>query len=267
MPPTASVAIRAWTPPIPGIREVFHAAFAEHAYPPHTHDVWTLFIVDSGAVRYDLHRRPRTAEASMVSVLPPYVMHDGRPATPDGYRMRVLYVEANVLGEGLIGPTVDRPGVPDAALRHDVALLHDALECRDDLLEAETRFAFVADRIRSSFGARVDPADVDGRASAELAEAFRAWLDERLFEPATLDAASRDLLASPTRLARAFGDAFAITPHAYVTGRRLEEARRRILGGQALADVAADVGFADQAHLTRRFRRFLGTTPGRFGRG
>jgi AraC-like DNA-binding protein len=32
-----------------------------------------------------------------------------------------------------------------------------------------------------------------------------------------------------------------------------------------LADVAAEVGFADQAHLTRRFRQFLGTTPGRFG--
>ncbi|MFI5226445.1 MAG: helix-turn-helix domain-containing protein [Candidatus Limnocylindrales bacterium] len=37
-----------------------------------------------------------------------------------------------------------------------------------------------------------------------------------------------------------------------------------MLDGQPLADVAAEVGFCDQAHLTRRFRRFLGTTPGRF---
>jgi AraC-like DNA-binding protein len=182
--------------------------------------------------------------------------------------MRVLYVETSVLGEGLIGPAVDRPVVPDAALRRDVALLHDALGCSDDVLEAETRFAFIAERIRSSFGSgTVLDADDEVRPAAELADAFRAWLDHRLFEPATLDAASRDLLTSPTRLARAFGERFAITPHAYVTGRRLEEARRRILGGQALADVAAEIGFADQAHLTRRFREFLGTTPGRFGPG
>ena len=31
-----------------------------------------------------------------------------------------------------------------------------------------------------------------------------------------------------------------------------------------IADVAAEVGFVDQAHLTRRFRDFVGTTPGRF---
>ena len=54
----------------------------------------------------------------------------------------------------------------------------------------------------------------------------------------------------------------------YVLGRRLDAARDRILAGQPLADVAAEVGFTDQAHLTRRFRRFLGTTPGQFaGRG
>ena len=29
----------------------------------------------------------------MVSILPPHVVHDGRPATTDGYRKRVLYLE------------------------------------------------------------------------------------------------------------------------------------------------------------------------------
>jgi AraC-like DNA-binding protein len=28
--------------------------------------------------------------------------------------------------------------------------------------------------------------------------------------------------------------------------------------------VAVEVGFCDQAHLTRRFKRFLGVTPGSF---
>lgn len=257
--------IQAWKPAIPGIREVFHAGFAEHAYPPHTHDVWTLFIVDRGAVRYDLDRRPRAAEPSMVSVLPPHVVHDGRPATEGGYRKRVLYVEADVLGEDVIGPAVDRPVIPDRTLRRRVADLHDALGCIDDALEAETRFHFIVERIRASLGqvAPVSPLIV----GSHLAEALRAHLDANLFERVTMAGAAEQLGSTPTRLARAFSDAFGIAPHAYVVTRRLEVARDRILAGQPLADVAAEVGFYDQAHLTRRFRWFLGTTPGRFARG
>lgn len=256
--------VRAWKPDVAGIREVLHARFTDHAYPPHTHDAWTLFIVDDGAIRYDLDRRAFGAEPSMVSVLPPFVAHDGRPARDGGYRKRVIYLEPEVLGEDLIGPAVDTPAATDAALRSEVAGLHRALAEPDDRLEAETRLAFLAERIRARYVLPdALPAPVpDG----DLAEALRAWLDQRVFESVSVADAAVALGASPTRLARAFAATFGIAPHAYVLGRRLDAARDRILGGRPLADVAAEVGFFDQAHLTRRFKRFLGVTPGRFGR-
>ncbi|MFI5225037.1 MAG: helix-turn-helix domain-containing protein [Candidatus Limnocylindrales bacterium] len=254
--------VQAWRPSVPGIREVLHATFTDHAYPPHTHDVWTLFIVDRGGIRYDLDRRSRGAEPSMVSVLPPHVVHDGRAASSAGYRKRVLYLETTVLGEDLIGPAVDGPVLRDDTLRSDVSALHDALRCRDDALEAETRLAFLAERIRATLGYRgAERADIGGRDAAEM---LRAYLDGNLFEPVTLRTAAELVGVGETQLARAFSDTFGIAPHAYLIGRRLDAARLRILDGQPLADVAAEVGFCDQAHLTRRFRRFLGTTPGRF---
>jgi AraC-like DNA-binding protein len=79
-------------------------------------------------------------------------------------------------------------------------------------------------------------------------------------------ASARMIGADPTRLARSFADTFGISPHAYVLGRRIDAARDRILEGQPLADIAAEVGFVDQAHLTRRFTAFLGVTPGRYQR-
>jgi AraC-like DNA-binding protein len=260
-----AVSIRAWKPPVPGVREVFHARFTEHGYPRHTHDAWTLFIVDEGAIHYDLHHRARAADPVMVTALPPHVVHDGRPATGKGFTKRVLYLETSVLGEHLIGPAVDRPVIPDLALRRDISDLHDAHGCVDDLLEAEVRLGFVAERIRSCLGeAAPEPSAVGG---GELAEQLRAYLDAHIFEQVTMASAAEQLGAGPTQLARAFAKVFRIAPHAYVIGRRLDAARDRILGGQPLADVAADVGFCDQAHLSRRFKQFLGTTPGRFARG
>lgn len=237
----------------------------DHAYPPHTHDAWTLFIVDDGLVRYDLGRHDRLAEPSMVSVLPPHVAHDGRPARAGGYRKRVIYLEPEVLGESAIGRSVDRPDVLSAGLRAEVAELHDALLCIDDALDAETRLAFVVERIRASFG--IDATPSADPAPPDAAEALRAFLDARLFDPVTLVEASTAIGSTPTHAARAFSAAFGISPHVYVTGRRLNSARARILDGAPLADVAASVGFYDQAHLTRRFKQFLGVTPGRFGRG
>ena len=252
--------VRAWRPPVPGIREVLHARLA-HPYPPHTHDTWTLFIVDEGCICYDLDRRAGAAGRSMVSVLAPHVVHDGRPADDAGYRKRVLYLEPSLLGEHLIGPAVDRPEFPNPALRTEVARLHDALACVDDALEAETRLYLLVEGMRISLG---DVATRDGVGRPDLADALRSFLDAHLFESITLADASAILDASANQLARAFSTAFRIAPHAYVIGRRLDAARTRILDGQALADVAAEVGFYDQAHLTRRFKRFLGVTPGQF---
>jgi AraC-like DNA-binding protein len=265
MDPSASgSAINAWKPPVPAIREVLHARFIDHAYPPHTHDTWTLFIVDDGTIRYDLDRRARGADMAIVGLLPPHVVHDGRPGSVRGYRKRVLYLEPSLIPERLIGAAVDRPDVRIPGLRHEISGLHDLLRCRDDAFEAETRLEFVAERIRAALGD--PPVESHPAPDADLAERLRAHLDAHPFEPITLAAAAESVGAGTTRVARAFADAFGIPPHRYLLGRRLDAARDRILRGQPLADVAAQTGFVDQAHLTRRFRQFLGTTPGRFAR-
>ena len=258
-----------WKPPVAGIREVFHARFADHAYPPHTHDAWTLFIVDEGAIAYDLDRRRHGAAPSMVTALPPHVVHDGRPASSAGFGMRVLYLEPEVLGTDLIGRAVDRPVLAVPGLRGRIAALHDTLICRDDALEAGTRLAFVAEAVRTALRApRADASGPGGLAGrSDLAEQVRAHLEAHVVESVTIAGVAAALDAEPTRVARAFRATFGLPPHAWLTGRRLEMARDRILGGAELADVAVEVGFVDQAHLTRRFRQYFGTTPAAIRRG
>ena len=44
--------VRAWRPGVPGVGEVLHAHFTDHAYPAHVHDLWTVLLVDTGGVDY-----------------------------------------------------------------------------------------------------------------------------------------------------------------------------------------------------------------------
>jgi AraC-like DNA-binding protein len=254
-------AVRAWAPDVPGIAEVFHARFTDHAYPEHAHDTWTLLVVDEGAIRYDLDRHEHGALGSAVTLLPPHVAHTGRAASAQGFRKRVLYLDSDVLDERLIGAAVDTPSVSDAMLRTRIHQLHQSLAGAGAGLEAESRLALIAERIRTHLRAPTTEPAPDG-----LAADLRDLLDSRTAEGLTLREAAAVLHAHPAHLVRRFTHAFGLPPHRYLTGRRVEAARRLLLGGVPPAAVAVAVGFHDQAHLHRHFTRLVGTTPGRFAR-
>jgi AraC-like DNA-binding protein len=249
---------------VAGVHEVFHAHFVDYAYPPHVHDAWTVFIVDDGWIRYDLETRHRGAGGDPVTILPPHVVHDGRPASGHGFHKRVLYLGTDLLDERLIGPAVDRPDVREPGLLRAVGALHRALSEPDDAMEAEARLAIVGDRLRAHLGE--PPSSAGGPPAARLARDLRDLLDGRLFEGTTLAQASGVLGASPAHLVKCFTRTFAIAPHQYLTARRIDEARRRLLAGEPIATVAAGVGFYDQAHFTRQFKRHVGTPPGHYVR-
>ena len=66
---------------------------------------------------------------------------------------------------------------------------------------------------------------------------------------------------SSLQLSRAFRREHARTPYAFVLEIRIAHAKALLGAGEAIADVAADAGFADQSHFTRHFRRVVGMTP------
>ncbi|RBY90796.1 AraC family transcriptional regulator [Blastococcus sp. TF02A-26] len=264
VPDTGGERVRAWRPAVPGVSEVLHARFVAHAYPAHTHDEWTLLLVDSGAVRYDLGRDQHGALSGQVTVLPPQVAHTGRAVSDAGFRKRVVYVEPALVPPELTGRAVDTPALPDPLLASRVGQLHRALATPGDELEAESRLALVLGRVAEHLRGRpAAPGEPAGRA---VAADLRDLLDATLAEGIALADAARLLGVHPDSLVRAFSRTFGLPPHRYVIGRRVDAARHRLLAGEPPAEVATAVGFCDQAHLNRHFRRLLGTTPSRYAR-
>jgi AraC-like DNA-binding protein len=253
------MSVAAWKPAVEGIKEVFHASFTTHVYPAHTHDAWTLMLLDKGAVRYELDRHEHGALVDGVTLLPPHVPHDGRSALPTGFHKRVLYLNDEVLPADLVGKAVDTPMLTDPLLRHRVHQLHLALE---EPFEASSRLALITERLTHHFAGTSPQVHPD----PTLADRLRQLLDASLPDGLTLTAAAAELQASPTHLVRAFGRRFGLPPHRYLTGRRVDLARGYLVEGRSAAEAAVLAGFHDQSHLTRHFRRVLGTSPGRFVR-
>src|SRR5215467_2310595 len=258
--------VEAWVPPVPAITEVFHAHIVNWAYPPHCHDTWAVLIVDDGAIRYDLDTRPRGASRRTVTILPPGVVHDGRPAHgAAGFRKRELYLRAGFLPAALTGAAVDRSNIADTRLWTALAELHDRLARGAEPLDAEERLAMIAERIAAHLTAAGGPGPIPGP-ERPIARQLRLLLDEHIVAPITLEAAAAELDRSVPHLVRSFTRQFGVSPHAYVIGRRIDAARRDLLRGAPPADVAAAAGFCDQAHFTRHFKRHTSMTPARFAR-
>lgn len=255
--------MRAWRPELPGVLEVFHAHF-DHAYPMHAHEAWSLLLVDDGAVTYGLDHAAHSAQRGALTVLPPGVPHDGRPAPGCGaYIKRVLYLQADWLPTTLTGLAADHPTLASPAAADAVHRVHRALRMPGDLLAAEHWLLTARDAVAQHL--RRPP-----RAAGDtpLARRLRQMLEDRLTETFTITEVAQALGTHPSHLTRAFTQAYGMPPHRYQVSLRIDRARQLLVQGYRPAQVAALTGFYDQAHLTRHFRAVLGTTPSAFaGRG
>jgi len=93
-------------------------------------------------------------------------------------------------------------------------------------------------------------------------ELLRSRLDGQLTIAAVADACG----LSRSHFVRAFRQTTGQSPHQWLQGQRVAQARELLAhpGGYALADIAALCGFADQSHFTRVFQQWEGMTPGRW---
>lgn len=67
---------------------------------------------------------------------------------------------------------------------------------------------------------------------------------------------------SPTYFANLFKQAIGISPHQYVIQQRVERAKTMLTKTElTIADIALQVGFSSQSHLTQQFKRITGMTP------
>jgi AraC family transcriptional regulator len=139
---------------------------------------------------------------------------------------------------------------------HDPRLVASLLAADDDLaIECAVGEALLA--LREAATAAPSPRVALARELAE--DAFAS--------PLTLSEVAREVGMHPAHLARDFRRAYASTFGEYVRSRRVAFAAAELRDGlRPLADISLAAGFYDQSHLTKAFRRVVGTTPGRFRR-
>ncbi len=88
------------------------------------------------------------------------------------------------------------------------------------------------------------------------------YMHSHLDQEISLEVLAQTVNISPSHLRRLFKQATGMAPHQYLTSLRVNRAKELLLTRSfSVNEVAAEVGFADQSHLHRHFKRVFGVTP------
>jgi AraC-like DNA-binding protein len=90
----------------------------------------------------------------------------------------------------------------------------------------------------------------------------RSYIEESYADNMSLEQLAQLVNLSPFHLLRTFRDIVGLPPHAYLTHIRVMQAKQLLRLGIPSVDVALLVGFADQSHFTKHFKRSVGVPPG-----
>ena len=150
---------------------------------------------------------------------------------------------------------VPMPALRDRVVRLDDVIGHDARSLAQRLLDApdrESRFTVLDDWLTRRFAS----APVAAPAAVHAVHLLRARPDLDISEIA------RTIGWSRRHLSRAVERQLGVGPRSYRRLLRFQNATRLAQAATAgWAGIAAEAGYADQAHLTREFREFAGLTP------
>ena len=89
-------------------------------------------------------------------------------------------------------------------------------------------------------------------------------MEEHYTEAISLDELAKVCNLNAAYLNRIFKQALGLPPHAYQINVRLLKAKVLLQEGQTISNTALKLGFTDQSHFTRRFKRSFGMTPGQY---
>jgi AraC-like DNA-binding protein len=255
--------------------EAMHAHFTSHVYHRHSHESYSFGVTETGAQAFTCRHGRHVSGPGMVMAFNPDDPHDGHSAVDGGFTYRMVHIWpeffASLAAADRPLPLFRVPVLADPVVARSLGRLHSALTGPASDLERYERLAATAGLLvrHASRHASVEQGPAAG-APRPGADPGRAARIRALIHDAgtAADLTAGDLAATAgcSRYAayRAFHQAYGLAPSDYQRQLRVRAARGLLSRGAPPAVAAAEAGFADQAHLTRWFRRYYGVTPGAY---
>jgi AraC family transcriptional regulator len=161
----------------------------------------------------------------------------------------------------------EQRGIADPALQHIAMALRAAVQTGDalDHMYGEALSTALAVHLLREYGAAVlRPKRQYGRLPYQKLARAVEYIQDQLDADLTVSGIAQAVGISPDHFTRLFKKSTGQTPYEYVVEARVRKAKELLTTGKlTISEAAHHVGFVDQSHLTRHFKRVFGLPPKR----
>jgi AraC-like DNA-binding protein len=251
--------------------ELLHARYRKHSFGRHTHEGLAVGVIRHGVESFTCMGNRHYAVADQIIVFNPEEVHTGEAADEKGWEFRIFYFDADLLrtaaslasGKQVSLPAFRNPVIDDPELALQICRLHAVLEVEQSRLTRQELFLETfAELARRHADVRLP--ELKRGLERQAVRRVREYLDTNTHCNVALEDLSELSGLSPYHLIRVFRQEVGLSPHAYFEQVRIHQARRLLKEGLRIVDVALELGFNDQSHLNRHFKKLTGVTPGTY---
>ena len=245
-----------------------YAEDSSACYGMHSHPTVSIGLVVSGHSIIEVNKREYQIKAGDIVMFNPEQPHMCNPVPGTKWSYHMIYFDSAWWDEAVKNVADDTKN-----RRFQVPILRDVKLCVE-LCRINRRFFDVRDRHDlneieislimwvNNFMSALEPCDMsEVEAAPKWIAQVQTYLEEHFDQTVKLEELCHLSGVPVTQLIRKFKRHCGLTPYAYLQNYKINRARDLLAAGQEISDVAYQLGFADQSHLHRLFKRLVASTP------
>ncbi|CCN80950.1 putative Cupin domain fused with AraC-type DNA-binding domain-containing protein [Vibrio nigripulchritudo SFn27] len=249
--------------------ELLEASYEKQNFSCHSHEGYTIGVIETGAQRFYRSGGNHVAPSESIILVNADELHNGHSATEGGWSYQAMYPlpeHFEQIGRSFCGaPYFPAPVVYDPELASRFRQLFSVLKSDSTRLYRETALYEALMKLVIRHG-KNEPNMSDMASAKRNIQRAKEFLDDLPQADVSLEELASIASLSPYHFAREFKKTYGIPPHAYQVQVRLRLAKKWMLSGMKIMDVAHDLGFHDQSHFHRHFKSAMGITPSQFAK-
>jgi AraC-like DNA-binding protein len=253
--------------------EMINAQYRHKNFAKHCHETYTVSVIETGGQKFYRSGEDHFAPEHSIILVNADDVHTGQASNGIGWSYQAIYpLEshfsklANDIGwHQNFAPYFPNAVVFDPQLALELRQLFECLKHESNSLIRETMLNNVLTKLMVRHGKtkkNIDNLSSNKRAIINA----KNYLDNHVCENISLEHLAIRFGVSAFHLVRQFQQLFGLPPHAYQIQQRLKHAKKLLKMGHTVVDTSTSLGFHDQSHFHRHFKKVLGITPGKYAK-